>query len=553
MTTPGLIRAREAYARRAWREAHAAYSEERAAGTFAFTDYENYGTTAHLIGDNELSREILAEGYREGMRRGEPTWAARMAFWIGHGLIFDGGMSQAAGWFARGKQLLAGREGDCAEAGFLRIPDGVGLIESGEPEAAVQVFRDILALATAVDDPQLRTMATFGLGRATLRLGDIEGGMSVLDEVIVAISLGEMPAMVIGDAYCGVLEACHEVLDLGRAREWTGALTAWCEEQPDLVPYREPCRVYRAEVLQFDGAWSEAFAEAQQACDWLQELRTPEGPGDAFYRLGEIHRLRAGMAAAEEYYRQASRAGRRPEPGNSLLLLAQGKTEQAVSSIRRAIREETGAAAPRALLLDAALRIADAMGDPEEAHRLADEIQKVAGTQKTVALRGIADRALGLALMLGGEAEAAIAPLRRAWADWQRLGVPYEAGYTRVLLGRAYQSLGDTDAAAMEFDAARWVFTELGALHDLAELDRLAGERAGALPTGPLTLREREVLALIAQGRTNKEIGARLVISEHTVARHVQNMLGKLGLASRTALATYAVESGLIPARTPQS
>lgn len=553
MTAPGLIRAREAYARRAWREAHAAYAEERAAGTLTFTDFENHGTTAHLIGDNELSREILAEGYREGIRRGEPTWAARMAFWIGHGLIFDGGMSQAAGWFARARQLLAGRDADCAEAGFVRIPDGVGLMESGDPEAAVQVFREILALASTLGDPQLRAMATFGLGRATIRCGDIEGGMAVLDDVIVAVALGEMPPMVIGDAYCGVLEACHEVLDLRRAREWTGALTAWCEQQPDLVPYRGPCRVYRAEVLQFDGAWVEAFTEAQQACDWLRDPRAPEGPGEAFYRLGEIHRLRAEMAAAEECYRQASRAGRRPEPGNALLLLAQGKKEQAVSCIRRAIREETGAAAPRAMLFDAALRIADAMGESQEARRLADEIQSVAGTRETAALRAIADRALGLAHMLEGEAEAAIGPLRRAWAGWQRLGVPYEAGYTRLLLGRAYEALGDGDAAAMEFDAARWVFTELGALHDLTQLDRLATAQSGELPTGPLTLREREVLALLAEGRTNKEIGVQLVISEHTVARHVQNMLSKLGVASRTALATYAVESGLIPARTTQS
>ena len=219
MTAPGLIRAREAYARRAWREAHAAYAEERAAGTLAFTDFENHGTTAHLIGDNELSREILAEGYREGIRRGEPTWAARMAFWIGHGLIFDGGMSQAAGWFARARQLLAGRDADCAEAGFVRIPDGVGLMESGDPEAAVQVFREILALASTLGDPQLRAMATFGLGRATIRCGDIEGGMAVLDDVIVAVALGEMPPMVIGDAYCGVLEACHEAIHFStRAR-----------------------------------------------------------------------------------------------------------------------------------------------------------------------------------------------------------------------------------------------------------------------------------------------------------------------------------------------
>lgn len=171
----------------------------------------------------------------------------------------------------------------------------------------------------------------------------------------------------------------------------------------------------------------------------------------------------------------------------------------------------------------------------------------------TPALRGLAARAQGLALLLEGQAEAAIGPLRRAWSEWQRLGVPYEAGYARVLLGRAYRSLADHDAASMEFDAARWVFTELGALHDLALLDQLAPPETARTVAGPLTLREREVLALLAEGRTNKEIGAALVISEHTVARHVQNMLSKLGFASRTALAAFAVENGLGPARTTQS
>jgi len=89
------------------------------------------------------------------------------------------------------------------------------------------------------------------------------------------------------------------------------------------------------------------------------------------------------------------------------------------------------------------------------------------------------------------------------------------------------------------------VFAQLGAKFDLT---RLNGEFApeSASPADGLTAREIEVLRLIAAGSTNKEIASALVISEHTVARHVQNMLQKLGCSSRSSLAVFAVERDLV-------
>jgi DNA-binding NarL/FixJ family response regulator len=129
--------------------------------------------------------------------------------------------------------------------------------------------------------------------------------------------------------------------------------------------------------------------------------------------------------------------------------------------------------------------------------------------------------------------------------EWQRLEAPYEAARVRVLIGRAYRDLGDQESAAMELDAARWVFQQLGALPDLAQVDALTSHPETREAPGGLTPRELDVLRLIAAGQTNKEIGATLVISEHTVARHVQNMLAKLGCSARAALAAFAVEHGL--------
>ena len=132
--------------------------------------------------------------------------------------------------------------------------------------------------------------------------------------------------------------------------------------------------------------------------------------------------------------------------------------------------------------------------------------------------------------------------LRPGLQAWQCLEVPYEAARARVLIGLACRELGDNDTAELELDIARSAFGQLGARPDQARVDALVG-RDGA--DEGLTAREIEVLRLVASGRSNGEIAAALVISEHTVARHLQNIFGKLGVSTRTAAAAYAFEHRL--------
>jgi DNA-binding CsgD family transcriptional regulator len=541
-----LDEARAAFGRRAWAAARSAYAAAGEQAPLTLDDIERHAIAAHLVGEESESREMLARGYRASLERDDPARAARFAFWLGHSMIFTGEMGQAGGWWARGRGLLAERGVDCVESGYLLFAGGIEQLVAGDAATARRIFDEARSIGRRFANQDLLAMTGFGRGRALIQLGLAGEGIAALDEVMVAATTGDVSPLLVGHVYCGVLEACWEVFDLRRAREWTAVLARWCEGQPDLVPYRGPCLVHRVELMRLRGDWEDALQEARRACDWLSLPATPEGPADAFYQLGELCRLRGDFAAADAAYRQASRLGRPPEPGVALLWLARGRADAAAAAVRRAL-DETGAdRGRRSELLGAQVEILLALGDTAEARTAANELHELAAALDALPLRALADRAEGSVLIAEGEPRAALAPLRRSWTAWQRLEAPYEAARVRALIGTACRALGDAESAAMEADAARWAFQRLGAAYDLARLDADAASPAPAAASG-LSPREVEVLSLIAAGETNKAIAAALVISEHTVARHVQNMLQKLGFSSRASLAAFAVQEGLAP------
>ncbi len=358
---------------------------------------------------------------------------------------------------------------------------------------------------------------------------------------MVAVATDELSPQVTGIIYCSVIGACHRVYALDRAHEWTAALADWCERQPDMVAFRGECRVYRAELLRLGGDWAEAIAEARR----VGELDTvgDATAGAALYQEGEVHRLRGELDAAAEAYRRAARAGREPQPGLSLLRLARGDIEAAATAIRRALGE-TGDPLGRARLLPASVEILLEAEDLEEADRACSELERIAASYEPGALGTIVAHARGTLELARGDAGAALTALRRAWRGWRTLAAPHDAARARVLVGQACRALGDEDAALLELEAARSTFDELGAAPDVARVDALLGRRR-ARDTHGLTPREREVLALVATGRTNRAIAEELFISEKTVARHVSNIFTKLGLSSRAAATAFAYEHGL--------
>jgi ATP/maltotriose-dependent transcriptional regulator MalT len=265
--------------------------------------------------------------------------------------------------------------------------------------------------------------------------------------------------------------------------------------------------------------------------------------GQALYQQGELHRLQGDFEAAEAAYRDASEFGREPQPGLALLRLAQGDGEAATGMTRRAAAETVEPFA-RATMLPAHVEVMLAAGHLEDAREAADELAVIAATGKRPLLEAIAARVLGEVELAQGDPKAALTALRHASRLWQELNAPYEVARVRVLVGLACRALGDEESAALELGAAREAFERLDAAPDLARIDRLEG--SSPADAHGLSPRELEVLRLVAAGKTNREIASTLVVSEHTVARHLQNIFAKLGVTSRTAATAFAFQHELV-------
>ena len=461
-----------AFAKHAWREAYQRFAEADAAGGLSAADLDAYADAAWWIGESAAALNVRERAYAAFVAAGDRHAAATVAVRLADENANRNSMTVAAAWLSRVERLL---EGDTASAAYGALVLRRAYVQTarGDIDGAITLAREALALGERHGDRDLQALSLMHIGQELVSRGEVKDGMALVDEATIGAVSGELSLITTGIVYCHTISACRDIGDYQRAGDWTEAAHRWCDRQ-SVGGFPGICRVNRAEVIALRGALGRAEQEARLASDELMKWEIRPVAGEAFYEIGWI-RLRMGdLTAAEEAFRQAHEMGRAPEPGLSLVRLAEGKAQAAATSLRRAL--ETEHTRPgRLRLLPAHCEAALAVGDRESARRDADELHELAAVFDTVAAHAQAKTARGAILLADGDATAALRELSEALARWQELDAPYEAARTRLLIAEAARACGDDDAWRLELETAKATFERIGARRDA----RVAAERLG--------------------------------------------------------------------------
>ena len=535
-----IARARDAIARQSWDQAYAELTtlprSDLSAG-----DLEGLADAAWWLSKIDESIAARQRAYTGYSDLGDDPSSAASALRLCIEHFLRGEPAVGAGWLGRAHRHLD-ESPECVEHAFLAVIEATIARFGGEFDAALALTKRGVKIAKHFGDRNFLAMAIHTEGLVHIAAGRVAEGMPLLDEAMTSVVAGELSDYFTGVIYCNVIEACLQLADVRRAGEWSEAARAWCETIPPESPFPGTCRVNRAEVARLRGDWREAEAEAARAVDELSRL-DPAAAAPAFYELGEIRRRTGDYAGAEEAFGRVHELGSDPQPGLALLRLAQGRVGAARSAFGVTAGDRPMAPPHRARLLAAKVEIALAADDLDEAREARDELETIARGLATPALAAASATADGAVRLAESDLPAALGSLRRGCAAWQVLKLPYETARSRVLCGLALRAAGDEEGSELELQTALAAFERLGAAPDVAATAALLAGGVD-LPRG-LTPREAEVLRLVAAGKTNRDIAVALVISEHTVARHLQNMFVKLDVSSRSGATAFAFEHDL--------
>lgn len=473
---------------------------------------------------------------------GETRRAAYAAWMLSVRFGLRGDPVAASGWLARARRQLQD-EPECVEHGYVACSEVEAALGTGDLDTAEAHARRAIAIGQRERVAELVALAITWQGLCRLARDQVGDGLGLLDEAMAAVTSGELDAHYTGWIACFAIGMCMSVADLRRAGSWAEAAFDWASSLPEATPYQGLCRVRQVEVMSLRGELEAAAAHAERACEEMLAFE-PNLAGEAFYVHGEILRRRGLLDAAEQAFARAAELGFDPQPGLARIRMAEGRLEAADASLRAALTDNSRPSFQRATLLAASVQVALTTDDLSRARSACEELDVVASATASEALKALAGATRGRLRLAEGDATEALAALTPAATLWRKLGMLLDLAETRRLIGIARRDLGDHEGAHRELAAAREVFEQLGAPHEAASLTaELEGDRQR--PRG-LTRRECEVLVMVAAGHTNRHVASELVVSEHTVARHLSNIFGKLNVRSRTEAARFAFDHGLV-------
>lgn len=501
---------------------------------------DGLGQSLWWLGERDAGIDRRREAYAAYRRLGDARGAGRLAVYLAGEHRIDGKQAEAAGWLSRARRLLAD-EGTVSEVGWLGIEEAK---RAGDAVAAEGHARAALAVAHELADPDVECMALAQLGRAVVRQGRVEEGVAFLDEAMtVALSGETSDPLACGDACCTTLVVCDGLADLDRAGQWCHAVVEFAERRR-FTPIQAWCRGIYGAVLIRAGDWERAEAVLMEALERQADRRRRAGRAFPLSVLAAL-RLRQGRTEEAEQLL----VGLEHDPVALVALVALALRRDDVE-LARALLERGPADDGDSELLILRGELALAAGDRDAAAAGAEGLGRIADELGREDLRAEAALLTGRVAAGDGEIATALGTLEAAVAGFCAVGLPYEEARARLALA-GVQAGADSPLAVHSARAARDTFERLGARPDADRAAALlrdlgaAGRTAARGDRDELTLREREVLSLVAAGLSNSEIAGRLFIAPKTAEHHVGRVLAKLGVRSRAEAAAHAVREGL--------
>ncbi|MEX2534455.1 MAG: LuxR C-terminal-related transcriptional regulator [Trueperaceae bacterium] len=544
---PGVASGFDALAQGAWQEARAAFETELERGE-APEAFEGLGMAAWWLDDSATTFSARERSYLlPGARRAQAGCPCSDLAGLGlSGVPWRSAVSN--GWLQRAHRLLEGHESS-PEYGWLLLQEGeLALLYENDTAKAKKNGRAAAELGRHLAQFDLEMVGLALEGLVLVTEGRVPEGMQQLDEATAAAVAGELTDLnAIGATCCYTIYACERVQDYGRATQWCSRVTEFCERW-QIRSLLAVCRTHLANVLVWRGAWKEAEDMLVEATSELAATR-PARSFEGFMRLGELRRRQGRWDEAESLFQEHS-FHPFTQLGSAALELDRGNSVHALDLAQRFLRNLSSSdRTSRATALEVLARAQVALGDLVHAVKTVDELTEVAELIDTLQLNAALRLSKGLLKAAQGEPDEARALLEDAVDLYTRSGAPFEAGRARLELAKILEQLGRERDAAREAHTARDAFGSLGAQHEArraaAILGRLEGETPGR-DQQLVTPRELEILNLIAQGYSNREIAKELSVSVHTVHRHVANILTKHGLSSRAAAVAFAHENDLL-------
>jgi DNA-binding CsgD family transcriptional regulator/tetratricopeptide (TPR) repeat protein len=545
---------------------------------------------------------LLREAIVEADGQGDIARGALLRGRLGLALWFDGRPVEARVAYQEALAMVP-PDPPTVERAWILARFAQGLMLDGSERESQGLAEAAIAMAREVGDRRIETHALNTLGCDLGCLGQCELGAENMERALeIALELGDPDN--IERAYNNateVLAICgHDERAIELAREGIERSRALGMGEVDgaLIGF------HAAEVLYDAGRWSEAasllidgrldvpatdvrvlpLADTVEALAKNVQLDVGTGDWDAAARklTWVREQLRDGFETEYQYTGPYASAC-------AELALWQGRPREALAAIEEVLPrlEQTDDIRYRMRLLRlgtrAAADLAEIARDRRDraAEKEAEGIAASLRTRSASAVAVIASMDGGLALELEAEELTVVAEETRlrgvsdpgAWSDaaagWSARGRPYHRAYARYREGEGRLAAGDRGGAAEALEEARSIASALGAGPLLGTVGALArrarirldrplvdgtvsskpgrDDHAGAVATElALTPREREVLELVAQGMTNRQIAGALYISVHTAGIHVSRILSKLGATSRTEAASRAYRLGLV-------